>query len=671
MPISIFVLIAAGIFALAVLAAFCRRHTVSRVITILLAGICISSIFLFFPRYWEVSHSALGKDELSYPSYPPVLRTVVYTIYYSLKAIGGGQQITVMEDMRFTTEPEYIRILYFGLNYIFFVTAPLLTSSLVLSLIGDIVDRFRCRIYIKRKCHVFSEVNSNTLLMAESIREKYPKDLLVFCKTKDSPKEQLKKLKAMGALTLYASCTAAKFRCRKKQIQFYLVSANEDRNLCDAEELICKYRDRSEGTYAINAFAESGSGIQMVENMEKGNIGVRFVDITALHCSNLLLQYPLHHIPEGQDTISVMIVGCDKTGMRMLKTIAWCGVVEGYRLKIRVYDKKAEFLRKKLSAQCPELMEICDISFISVDAQTSDLEERVLDPHTGSADATYIVMAMGDDEMNIAVAERLSRLFRHHNRYEWMPQILVRIRNAIKADIYKEQENPYLKQRRICPFGENDDVFTVGTLYHSYLENLAFAADLCYSGLLPEKDPMSMSERELRAYFASAPVRSARNRFLQSEYRRRSSMAAALHIPAKLHSCGILKENEQISTADVAVRFRKELQENPLLLDKLAKNEHHRWNSFMYSEGYIRAKWEDLLSFYPHLETKDNQDILSKRHLCLVDWDQLDEINQKYLDLHPPKQKNFKKSDYDLILGIPDMLLLAKRMEDIAPEDAY
>ena len=38
MPISIFVLIAAGIFALAVLAAFCRRHTVSRIITILLAN---------------------------------------------------------------------------------------------------------------------------------------------------------------------------------------------------------------------------------------------------------------------------------------------------------------------------------------------------------------------------------------------------------------------------------------------------------------------------------------------------------------------------------------------------------------------------------------------------------------------------------------------------------
>jgi len=574
----------------------------------------------------------------------------------------------VMEQLALGEAHPVIRWLYFGLNYGFFLGAPLLTSSLVLSLIGDLGDQFRCRVYRGCRYHVFSQLNNGTLQLAERIREKHPKELLVFCDTKNAPKEYLSKAKSMGAAALYASCTAARLRTRKKQIQFYLVTDNEDVNLCHAEALICKYRGRAEGAYVINAFAESGTGIQMVENMERGSVGVRFVDATALLCSNLLLEHPLQDLPEGCDTISVMIVGCDKTGMRMLKTISWCGAVEGCHLKIRVYDKNAEFLEKALAAQCPELTANCDAAFVAVDARTAELEAAVLDPRKGSPDATYIVMAMGDDELNIAVAERLSRLFRHHNRYARMPKILARIRNSTKSEIYKEQDNPYLKQRRIYPFGGGEGVFPVGVLDHAYLENLAFAVDLCYSGLLPEKDPGEMSAPELRAYFASDAVRSARNRFLQSEYNRRSSMAAALHIPVKLRSCGILPPEQTVPTPEHARRFRKALAENPELLDTLARNEHLRWNRFMRSEGYVQAAWEDLLCFYPLLEKKNNQDVLSKRHLCLVDWEQLEEINQRYLRLDPPVRKNFKKSDYDLILGIPEILLLADRMEQLGPE---
>ena len=660
------VLIAAGIFLVSLVIAFRNRHAVSRRITILLAGICLASFFLFFPCYWITSQAYLEKEQLSYP---PMLRSIAYTLYYSLKSIGGGQEINVMEELVLSAAPSLIRFLYFTLNYGFFVAAPLLTSSLIISLIGDIADQFRCRVYRGRKYHVFSELNSNTLRLAQKIRSKYPKEMLVFCSTKDASKEHLSQVKSMGAAALYAPCTEAKLRFRKKHIQFYLVSSSEDINLHHAEELIRNYRDKTEGTCVINAFAESGTGIQMVENMDSGNIGVRFVDATALLCCNLLLQHPLHCLPEGADTVSVVIVGCDKMGMRMLKTIVWCGVAEGYRLKIRVYDKNAAFLQKKLSAQCPELTENCDLAFMSVDAQTSDLEASILDPKTGSSDATYIVMATGDDELNISVADRLSRLFRHHNNYARMPRILVRIRNSTKSDIYKERENPYMKQRRIYPFGGVDDIFSDGMLHHSYLENLAFAVDLCYSGLLPKKDPTTMSTEELKAYFASDAVQSSRNRFLQSEYSRRSSMAAALHILVKLHSCGILPILQNIPSPETAQAFRNKLSEDPELLHTLARNEHQRWNQFMRSEGYVRATWDDLLHFYPVLEKKNNQDALSKRHLCLVDWEQLDDINQRYLLLNPPVKKNFKKSDYDLILGIPDILLLATRMQDFSPDD--
>lgn len=666
MLVNICVLVAFGIFFVALLKAFRHRHTVSSRITILLAGICFSSCFLFFPCYWELSHVALQAEGLSYP---PGFRAVAYTLYYSLKAISGGQEIDVVETMVLSSAPWVVRWIYFALNYVFLVAAPLLTSSLVISLIGDLADQFRCWVYTRRKYHVFSELNHHTLALAERIREKYPKEMLVFCNTKQAEKEQLACVRTMGAVALYASCAAAKLRFRNKQIQFYLVCSDEDMNLRQAEELICKYRDKPQGNYIINAFAESGSGIQMVENMERGNVGVRFLDATALLCSNLLLKYPLHRLPQGCDTISVMIVGCDKMGMRMLKTISWCGVMDGCRLKIRVYDKDAAFLREKLAAQCPELMENCDVSFVAVDARTTDLQKRVFDSREGSPDATYIVMAMGDDELNMEVAERLSRLFRHHNRYDRMPWILTRIRNSTKSAVYREQENPYLRKRRICPFGGVEDIFAEGILHHTYLDNLAFAVDLSYNRLLPEQDPLGMTDRELRTYFSCEPVRSARSRFLQSEYNRRSSTAAALHILVKLRGCGVLPGAQNIPTADTIRSFRMLLAENPDLLNALARNEHQRWNRFMRSEGYVRATWEDLLSFYPVLEKKNNQDILSKRHLCLVEWEELDALNELYLSLDPPVKKNFKQNDFNLIRDIPGILGLANRMEALLPED--
>ena len=666
MLVTICVLIATAIIAVAMAIAFRHRHAVSRRITILLVGIFFSSLFLFFPCYLELSQAGIAEKGYAYP---PVIRSVVYTLHYSLKAMGGGQEIDELETLIFAA-PSAIRVLYFTLNYGFFIAASLLAPSLVFSLIGDWVDQLRCRFCLRRQYHIFSVLNANTLELAEKIAKNRSSGLLVFCNTKQAQKEQLAAAKALGAAVLHAPCTSLRLRLKNRHIQFYLVSPNEDTNLCQAEDLIRKYRNADKGTFVINAFAASETGTRMVESMiaKNSRIGVRFVDITALLCSNLMLQHPLHLVPEGSNTISVAIIGCDRTGMRMLKTVAWSGILDGYRLKIRVYDKNAPLLEKKLLAQCPEFKKGCDVAFIAVDAQSNDLERHILDAETGSADATYIGTAMGDDELNISVADRLSRLYRHHYGYRWMPQILARIRNATKSSIYKSREDSYLQQRNIYPFGGSEDMFSEAILHHSYLENLAFAVDLCYRDCLPEGNITTMSKAQLREYFTEKNIRSARSTFLQSSYNRRSSMAAALHIPAKLHRCGIGATMQDLTSAETAQKINNALKD-AVLRDALARNEHLRWNQFMRSDGFVQATWEDMTQFYPQLEKKDSKDPLGKRHLCLTEWEQLDDLKQRCETLEPPLYKNFKKSDYDLIDGIGKILLLAIRMEEVSPDD--
>lgn len=747
------IIIAAAIFCAACVLAFVYRHASRTGPSILLLGIILSSFFLFFPFY----------EAKSVGTPLPNLRTLVFTLFYGLKSISGGQEIKLLETFELEGAHERIQELFYILNYIYFVLAPVLTSGLVLSFFGDFLDRLRCRFRPGRKYHIFSVLNEHSLHLAKQVKADHRLELIVFCGTKNSNKELILQAKRLGAATLYADCASARFPLIGKRLQYYLIDPNEDINLCCAEELLRRYKDRRFAAVVINAFAESGTGIRMVEELAKHTkskgVSVRFIDVTALLCNNLLLQHPLYQLPEDRKTVSVMIVGCDKTGMRMLKTVAWASQVDGCGLKIRVYDKNAALQEKKFQAQCPELMDNCDIRFVSVDARTADFEDAVLSAEVGSPDATYVVMSTGDDELNIEVADRIFRLFRHHNRYTWTPKILVRIRNSAKSDIYSDGNNPYLKDRRIYPFGRMEDVFSRNALFHSRLENLAFAVDLCYCGQLPprmrpskmnwwerkkylspeqlqnlrknphptekeevpvELDLAQMCRWEVRKYLASKQVQSCRRNFLHSEYNRRSSMAAALHIGAKLHRSGctpaekpltrqekvrlsleksitnlkksITDQSETIPalkkvipaldnllhhikrtvppmeeillSRETALKFREMLEEERVPMDALAQNEHQRWNQYMRSEGFCQATWEDLECFYDAKNEKkqNNQDALAKRHLCLTGWEELDDLEKKYNDLQPVKKKFFKESDYTIVRQIPEILILADWM---------
>lgn len=653
------------VVALAVMLVFAgfaikERHTASKCISMILLGICVSSIFLFFPVYWADSAGV---------EYQP-FRAAVFSLYYGAKALAGGQEIRLLEKYK-EVFPAF-RFVFLLLNYVYFLAAPLLTSSLILSFMGDFLDRFRYRFSWKRNYYIFSELSASALHAARQIHKRHPKGMIVFCGTKNADKTNLAKARALGAVNLYAACEALRIPFKGKNLEFHLLSEDEDQNLGIAEQLIVRHRDKTGVNILINAFAESGTGIQVVESIDKGGISVRFIDSTALLCNNLLLKYPLYELPADQKTISVALVGCGKTGIRMLKTIAWCGQMEDIGLKIRIYDNNAARIGQKVLAQCPELQSSHDIAFVETDVETAAFEVAVLDPEQGSRDATYVVVALGDDEQNIAVAERLFRIFRHANGYRWTPRILARIRSGAKSVVYSHKDNSFLEKRRICLFGDMEEVLSSNTLFHSYLERLALAVNLSYSDLLPDKDADLLTELELLKYFGSAEVRACCKSFLDSEYSRRSSMASALHIPVKLHNCGLLPAGEIIPSDETVKNFYQIVSNDPQLMDKLAKNEHRRWNSFMRSEGYCTATWEDLQNFYPVLEKKNNQDQLTKRHLCLVDdWDQLDDLYSKYMSLNPPYKPDFKDSDRKMIENIHRIVMLANRLERTSIDEFF
>ena len=123
-------------------------------------------------------------------------------------------------------------------------------------------------------------------------------------------------------------------------------------------------------------------------------------------------------------------------------------------------------------------------------------------------------------------------------------------------------------------------------------------------------------------------------------------MAVAVHIDAKLHGKKLMEE-EGLSQDEIT--------------DRLAYNEHIRWMAFMRSEGYCTTDSESMKIYAPMVEK--NRDDLSKLHPCITDWDKLDSLSAEYNKLGiSEKQEDFKKSDYDIVKNMPEILRVSEKL---------
>lgn len=626
--------------------AYKRRHNTKECIAAITLGIFFATFFMVLPTQWVQE----GKEVFCKPLY-----ATLSSLLYSLKALGGRQDIAQLETIAL---PAVLKAVYIVLSYICFALAPILASTLLLSFVGDTGEKIRFMLQRSGKCYVFSEINENTLALAGGIKNKAGKKTIVFCNGKTADKEQVAKAKKQGAIVLYRSCDALTAIRRFDSCEFFLISSDEDSNICLAEAVMSKYTHCEDTSILINAFVESGTNVKFLESVVKSkkentNIELRCIDEIALSCNHLIYNHPLYDTKGNGTDISVAIVGCGRTGMRMLKTAYWAGQIDGYRLKIRVYDKAANACREDFYRQCPGLRNEKIIKFIAADVDSASFEEQLLAPEN-SGDATYIVVAMGNDQLNLSVADRLHRVYRRHFDFQKdrLPEILARVRSQTKSDSFFHNAS-FLKDRNIHLFGTTASVFSNKTLFDTEFENLAFAVHLTYWGQMPP-------DKETEEYAT------VRKDFRTSEYDRRSSMAAALHIPAKLCMCdSIPKTGGNILTPANLNIYAECVANDPDLRRRLAINEHARWNAFMLSEGYQPATAQQMHQYAKTVGS--HKDDLSMLHPCITDWETLDTIESLYNTTYG-KSKEFKKYDKEIVERLPEIWAVAQRMNGVCDD---
>lgn len=608
--IAVTILIVVGVIC------YINRKNFGKLITIMLIGVVIMAAVLIFPVY---------KADYSY------ITSVLLSALYALKVLSGGQNVEMAQKLVISGGFRYA---YYALLYVAFIIAPIFSVSFLISIFGNLSDKIRYVFIRKRNLHVFSELNESAVLLCESLEKKG--NAFVFCNTKlssgDKDTDLVRRLRAVGAIIVDTSELSIKIR--NKKVDFYQITNNKDRNTKSTIELIEKYRE-TDKNIRITTFTSGITSELLLDSVDKGQIIVKLIDEIKYSCYAHLDQVPLFQGAKDH-LISALIVGCDSTGMEMLKAMTWCGQIVGYKLEINVIDIIADVREKEFLRLCPGInLQQYGINFIKADAKTADFEDAL---KRFCKNTTYAVIMTDDDRTNIETAIYLRKYFLQNDAesYSNKPVISLRVRDPLKS---KRVESVSANDNalELHAFGSLKKTFCVENVLGSTLEKLAVGVHLAYF------DALNGTAEE---------IRNAMSAYYIKEYNQRASFASALHFKYKMFACGIDGLcGQPVSSTQIAAF--EECLKDETVVDMLAMMEHERWNAFMRTEGYVTAPVEAVKHYKDSCHLHINH--LAKLHPSIVEWDQLDKVSEEIGSIMR-KPFDFKKSDYDIVHKIPDIL---------------
>ncbi len=492
------------------------------------------------------------------------------------------------------------------------IIAPLLTFTAIFTLLRDIFSYARLKMNIFSDKYIFSELNEKSVALAESIRKKHPLAAVVFLGAEESEENDhgdlYERARIIRAICFKSDISSVHPNFRFGQVFFFVINEDRDENLKIATRIRRIYGERAKTKMYIFSSAVRAELFTRINDREK--IEIRLINEARSVIYNDLYDMSVKRMEKGtpdlftsatvcgkDKVISAVIVGMGEYGSEMLKALTWFCQMDGYKLRINAFDigKDAE---EHLCASCPELLDgkhngACvpgEAQYeISITSGVDTESRNFIDQIEKITDASYVFVALGSDEANIAVSMRLRALF---ERSERSPVIQSVIYNSDLIELLKNAELAGKDKYNIDYFGDLNTVYSENVVMNSRLEAQALNVHKCWPG-------------------------ASEDNFYLNHYNYNSSIASALHLHALL-ACR--KRGDGIKE-DIAA---------------LSVLEHKRWNAYMRTEGYIYGK---------------NRNDLTKEHPDLVPFNKLSEhekekdtrISLSVLNISEPKNNGSVK----------------------------
>lgn len=549
---------------------------------LLFVGVIVSSFALFIPIYltaFEGNNCGIAE-------------TLLIAGHSVIRLFVVDGEFNFITDNLATTDPA----VYQGYTVMFavlFVLAPALTFSFVLSFFKNVSayqkywSRFYCDTYI------FSELNEKSLSLAKSLKQAKPRTrLIVFTDVYESEEQSLEleeRAREIGAVCFKKDILTINFSLFHwgKSLSFFAIGEDPSENINHALKLVDKFKNRNKTNLYV--FSTQLEAEMLLGNAFSGadgtsyKIKVRRVNEVRSLISRTLYDDGYEKIfqsaqPDetGEKQINALVVGMGEHGTEMTKALSWFCQMDGYFVRINAVDLD-EKAPERFVSLCPELMQNNGCRDEG-DARYHITVHGGVDVEDGAFDAllqslpktTYVFVALGQDELNIATAVKIRMLC---ERMGCSPVIQAVISNSDKKQALTGVVNFKGQSYAIDFIGDIQSSYTEKVILDSEVEEAALARHMKWG-----------KEEE----------------FWQFDYNYKSSMASAIHRRMK-EQCGIPGIEKAPSE-----RTQEELW-------KIRKLEHSRWNAYMRSEGYVYGGTTD----------RSGRNDMAKKHNCLVPFDQL------------------------------------------------
>lgn len=583
--VSLAILICSVVFAVITGKTKHKKNRILNPLSVLFAGVVLSSFALFLPIYLSVFNEESGCG---------VFEAVMISLHNMIRLfIVDGEFGIVTENLGGVSDA--LAHGYSILFSILFVAAPFLTFGFVLSFFKNIFGYIRFAMNYKSDLYVFSELNERSLALAQSLAEnKTEKRFFVFTDVEnaDEKKELIEKAGELDAVCFGRDIVTIdlSFHSKSSKVSFFAIGNDESQNVSLALKIVDKFRDR-ENTELFVVASRIESEMILSGAYNSGNdqsetkIHIRRVnEVRSLVLRNLYedgyekIFESAYDDGSGIKKINAVVVGMGAYGTEMVKALSWFCQMDGYEVQIDAFDV-GELAAERFYSSCPELMDkngnrdIADDAKYTINIHTNVNVDTVTFDRLSEElpQSTYVFISLGSDEQNIAASVKLRALY---ERKGIKPVIQTVVYDTDKKESLCGVSNFGGKPFNIDFIGDIKSSFSEKVIISSDLEAVALGRHLKWG---EEKD------------------------FWKFDYNYKSSLASAIHREMK-RKCGIpgieKKPEDRTDSEKQAIRIL----------------EHNRWNAYMRSEGYV---------YGGSIERAKGRNDLAKMHNCLVPFYEL------------------------------------------------
>lgn len=543
---------------------------------VMFAGVVVSTVFLFCPIFVTFCENS-GYD--GWETLPLAFHNMIKLFVVD----------TDLNDIYGVVDKDVIGRLYRIVFSVLVIIAPVLTFGFVLTFFKNVSAYVRYLFHLNTNVAIFSELNEKSLALMQSMqqndKEKY---FYVFTDVFDREEERnfelVERAREWGAVCFKKDISALKILrpFKKYELSFFAIGEDQTENVNQALRLFQAFKERENTSlYVFSTQMEAEMLLSSAFHQNEGNVKIKVRRINEVQSlilrtlyesgyENLFQSAALH--PDGVKRINAVVVGMGQHGFEMTKALTWFCQMDGYLLEVNAFDTNRS-VEDRFHAECPELMKFSGKPDLEGEARYTvhihsgvDIEgAEFFNTVQSLPQTTYVFVALGNDEKNIATAVKLRTVF---ERMGHKPVIQALVYNSDKKEALAGVTN-FKGQPYAIDF--------IGDMNSSYSRKVILGSDI---------------EEEAKKRHM---LWGSENEFWQYNYNYKSSIASAIHKQMKI-LCGMPGIEK-----DPKDRDEKELWALRIL-------EHRRWNAYMRSEGYV----------YGGTVEKSGRNDLAKMHNCLV-----------------------------------------------------